>query len=1318
MPTEKKTRGPASPERKQAQLVRLQERFALASDGEVGRELAGRMLALAGGKAVSFLLSQVKREGHIGDAAIAALHAEPCTAETVARALGAKCDDACLARALSPRLSPRLIRDVSDLVPDVTDATALRYLVETLAQADSGRIPELHRLAADKGETRLGDAVLTGLAAAGDEAAFEALTLRLPESTSPRWRLMLTCQRLVESPSGIAKLRELLRSKRSPDRAYALRTIAAFDLAALARAVAERFIEEDDARCAAAAAEALHIPLQHLNREQLETVVESACDLSDLKTFARSHPERLAAAVATWVTRADRARQLCEAVSASPYLISAVVLAVLQVTGMLAPDLTAEPPEPQVIYAYSALLALQAATIQPLWRADRRLAMMIHRGLTGAVVEGMLGQLTPVTSQASAGDLLERLRDECIVGAQDAWRQEVVEQPQGETEHLRTHLARSVRRRVRLLQQLAAMPGGGTEVCDALRTSREREDEARQAAQSQVGPAIVANWQDRFDQRLLVLEPQVSIAGEFLKRRGRGLPEVTPPEAIVTVSAEQALKTDLCVLLSTSPLSSRVVRQLVDLLHSRSAVVRAAAEVTLARHPEVAGQLREYLKQATDPAVQARLLEISRCLGSPRLRAFAIESLGAEHELLAAAALKYLGQFGKTDDLASLPRVLRHEMSSVVRMALFQAHANLLSGNAESTIELATHFMGSASTFEAHLSFQLLLAQPREMAREALSRLAAGDDALTRVRAVALLSGLERGMDETDMAPPPVGVSSVAGDGVLGQSLMVTGDDPWQWGLPGLFDPPASLPLYWQLLCHDDELARSWDEWVLSGWSPLHLLPRLQGMMAGEDADAAAALALDIMGYGAGIYVDACADYHGLPVDDRVRERAGQVCIEVLGQCTPATVTSLRVPNPSRAAVFGEMLGTSVREEMRGHVFCLVFAELLKDSLAREFGGSQEAPSQDSKAFRSHVEREWDLLKPHEDWYYAFWVWPRLSLADMGRYCSDLNADPLRRQEIASYLAYQATTVPVLPQQARAAQKALALAFEPHLRRTARSIIDRHRRRGDVAAETDPHALQEGMYRKLVPVYRQAVRDFDVYWLSPHPIFALGSLRMAWEKHRPTESHASTPFPERHLSFARRLEKAVRHIAIEQFSGAKEQAPTVTYEQAELETLRSAEKVGQLVKEAKDEEERWLRQISRGKKTKPLANRALRSRPPAEPPILPQTVVIDGRPMECLDMRSASRKLGRSLQTLRKYGNDGDIRFVRDENGNRWLPVDEIHRAEIVLRRTGEWAKLLGVSKETARERLSEIPEGTAPCQMEEMLLAQKGDRRRRRGPS
>jgi hypothetical protein len=1313
MPTVKKTEDAAAQKRKRGQLLRLQERFVLASDSGVARELASGMLALAGQGAVPFLLTQGKRRGHVGEAAIAALHAEPQAGEAIVGRLEARYDDARLARSLSPQVPRRLSHAVENLLDEVTDATALRYLVEVVAQADPRSIPKLHRLADTKGDTRLGEAILTGLAAAGDEAALTALTGRLPGSTSPRWRLMLSCPPLAASPAGLQKLRELLRSKRSPDRVFALRAIAAFELVALAQEVAERFIEEDERRPAAAAAGALSVTLRHLPVTQVDTLIASTCDTSGLRSRAGAQP--LASAVLRWAARVDRAGRLyAEGESGGPELLRAVILGVLQATNMLAPHLADDYPRPEVLDAYAALLTIQAKCLPASWQDDRRITVALQREMAGQVVEGMLHRIAPLPSQGCEGELLAQLRDECLEGAREAWRAVVVEQPQQEAEQLSTSLARCMWRRVRLLQQVGDVTDGDAEVADALRSSREREDKAWQTARFELGHAAVDNWQKRFDERLLVMEPQVSIIREFLKRRGRGLAGLGPPESVVALSGEQILQTDLCVMLTMRPLSSRVVGQLVGLLQSRSAVVRATAEVTLARHPEVAGQLRGQLKQQTDPPIQARLLEISRCLGSPRLRGFAIEAVGAEHELLAAAALKYLGQFGKMADLASLPYVLRHEMSSVVRTALLQAQANLLKGDAERSTELAMYLMSSPSTFEVHIAFRLVLGQPREIVLPALSRLAAGDDAIARTRSAAFLRLLEHPLDPSAVMLPDALVTEVAGEGLLGQSLMVTGDDPWQWGLPGLFEPFARLPGYWHLICKDDQFARSWDEWVPSGQSPLHLLPRLQGMMGGEEADAAAALALDIMDYGAGIYAEACAYYHGLPLDHRFQERAIKVCVEVLRQCTPAVVATLRIPNPSRAAIFGELLSTSKRENMKGHIFFLVFAELLKEALGREFRSGQEAPPEDPRAFRRHVEQEWDVLKPHEDWYYGFWVWPRLSLADMGRYCGDKNADPLCRQEIASYLAYEATTVPVLPRQAREAQRALAMAFDPHLRQTAQCIVERHRHRGNIAAEVDPQALQEGMCRKLAPAYRKAVRDFDVYWLSPHPIFALGTLRMAWEKHRPTESRDATPFPERHLSFARRLEKAIRHIVIEQFSGVKELAPTVTYEQAELETSRSAEKVGQLVKEAKDEEERTLRRIARGKSTKPIVNRALRSRPPAEPPILPQTVVIEGRPMECFDMRSARLKLGRSLPTLRKYGDNGDIRFVRDDEGDRWLPVDEIHRAEVVLRRMGEWAKLLDVSKETARKRLGAIAKGTDPLEMEEMLLAMKGDGRRR----
>jgi hypothetical protein len=58
--------------------------------------------------------------------------------------------------------------------------------------------------------------------------------------------------------------------------------------------------------------------------------------------------------------------------------------------------------------------------------------------------------------------------------------------------------------------------------------------------------------------------------------------------------------------------------------------------------------------------------------------------------------------------------------------------------------------------------------------------------------------------------------------------------------------------------------------------------------------------------------------------------------------------------------------------------------------------------------------------------------------------------------------------------------------------------------------------------------------------------------------------------------------------------------------------------------------------------------------------------------------------------------------------------VDELDRASIVLRSTAEWAKLLGVSDQTVRNRRKQIPEGTDPIEAERLLLQANGDRRKR----
>ena len=198
-------------------------------------------------------------------------------------------------------------------------------------------------------------------------------------------------------------------------------------------------------------------------------------------------------------------------------------------------------------------------------------------------------------------------------------------------------------------------------------------------------------------------------------------------------------------------------------------------------------------------------------------------------------------------------------------------------------------------------------------------------------------------------------------------------------------------------------------------------------------------------------------------------------------------------------------------------------------ALSRKHGRAGPRPDPKAQAaFRAYVQQQWDELMPYQDVYYGFEVDPRVPLADLARYCADRRADPTYRAQIASYLAYLATTAPVLAERHDAAIRALFTAHRPRLRRAVRRLVDEGVKQGQKLSPDERQAASRAALDDLGMRFADAVAEFDVLWLEPAPLFPLGTLSMAWEPlaGRPT-SHTSW-YPERHLSFANRIEGLVR----------------------------------------------------------------------------------------------------------------------------------------------------------------------------------------------
>jgi len=105
-------------------------------------------------------------------------------------------------------------------------------------------------------------------------------------------------------------------------------------------------------------------------------------------------------------------------------------------------------------------------------------------------------------------------------------------------------------------------------------------------------------------------------------------------------------------------------------------------------------------------------------------------------------------------------------------------------------------------------------------------------------------------------------------------------------------------------------------------------------------------------------------------------------------------------------------------------------------------------------------------------------------------------------------------------------------------------------------------------------------------------------------------------------------------------------------------------------------------------------------------------VPIDGREVRCVDIRDASALLARSEDTLRRRHRKGEIHFVLHE-GRRYLPLEHLPAARVVVRSMKEWQQILGVSRQTVYTWMSELPEDLDPLEMEARLLQRAREKRR-----
>ena len=219
-------------------------------------------------------------------------------------------------------------------------------------------------------------------------------------------------------------------------------------------------------------------------------------------------------------------------------------------------------------------------------------------------------------------------------------------------------------------------------------------------------------------------------------------------------------------------------------------------------------------------------------------------------------------------------------------------------------------------------------------------------------------------------------------------------------------------------------------------------------------------------------------------------------------------------------------------------------------------------------------------------------------------------------------------------------------------------------------------------------------------------MFPLGTLDMTWDPLNAEAPGRTSRYPQRHLPFANLVERTMRKAARE--------ASHLRPDPPQPDSLQTGGIAGEALDVAQSYadregfEDHLLAVSIAGASSEGLVARSLA---PARRSLIStrqHLVRSEGEMVPCVDIRDAAELLGRGVKILQRHDEAGKIAFIRGDDDHRHLPLADIDRARIAVRKPGEWRKLLGVSTETVRQWMADIPEGTSPERLEELLLGRK----------
>jgi HEAT repeat protein len=830
-------------------------------------------------------------------------------------------------------------------------------------------------------------------------------------------------------------------------------------------------------------------------------------------------------------------------------------------------------------------------------------------------------------------------------------------------------------------------------VLSALQQSRDAEREAREHAEAELGPVVLASIQQEFDEQpLMVLSLEERALADFVRSHEQPRGEIPPHVRVAgPMLAEQIFQTVL-LNVAAAYLTPRAVAMLIECTDSNSALVVECAQTLLFRagRQALTRILMAVPRYRTDQQ-RAHLLEVCCCIDASSALAPARDYVASDDPLVAASCLRVLEKAGTAADVPTI-KLAATSYDELVRVSALLALGRLAPDQSVDEFSRALSHQSATVRYASLSGLQHCSDEVQCATGELLSR---SPDAFRRTYGQALSD------TEVSLALCPRFRGkpiAVAGSFVLGARLAPSGPAPWQWGLGDLFAQDADFDWdsVWSLIGGDEELTRDWIEYTLLRDLPPQLLTRLAAVAlrpeGGAEAEQAERLLLVLARATLEPILRTASHYYALPYD-AVLAAAPDAFYRALRASSPR-VHGLGMPNPSVKNPLGEgVLFEFVNESLAfGMVFSLLFKQALPEVLS--IPRPPELDSSDDAVRLTATEEQWRHLMACQDFAHGLWVEPLLTPDDLVWYCDVAGADPALCHDMINYLVVAITLLPHFHATREKHEQALRRIFRPLLRKTFARLARLHENGAD----------RDGLGQTVDEAFWAAFEAYDAikYW-SVEVHLPLGTLDDLGNKGpvgaaRSASAIADRPYVPFPLFLEKRMEELVR---------------------TERSALRRTRGEGKAVAgdrlevyEGPDANERWRVQEAAiidaideatGATGVDYALLGLAQLDLDWLQTKTADLVVDGETVPCVDMETLGAILGKKPEALRQRHHRGRLKCILHE-GLLYCPAAGIPEEFAASLSDAKLGELLGIHRNTVGTWRREAPPGLSAVEMARYL--------------